>query len=184
MEEFFNDNLGIMGFADSEPIPLRWGEVIPLWFFKEFINMTQKKLIVFTLPYRRIDHGAEMIPELLGIGGALYEYFQSIPERVMMVISSDLAHTHSSDGPYGYNNASAPFDNACGRWAQHLDRNALLVDAANLLNKALSCGFTGLVVQQGVLDRAKIKGKPWVSNLLANYHPTYYGMMVVKFYPK
>jgi len=125
-----------------------------------------------------------MIPELLTIGNTLYEYFQAIPERVMIVISSDLAHTHQADGPYGYNNASGPFDRACGRWANFMDRNALLVDAANLVNKALSCGFTGLVVMQGILDRAKSKGKEWESNLLANFHPTYYGMMVAKFNPK
>lgn len=27
-----------------------------------------------------------------------------------MVISGDMAHTHQSSGPYGYSNASQPFD--------------------------------------------------------------------------
>ena len=27
-----------------------------------------------------------------------------------MVISADLAHTHKASGPYGYSNASEPFD--------------------------------------------------------------------------
>ena len=31
-------------------------------------------------------------------------------ERVVVVISADLAHTHLSSGPYGYSNTSEPFD--------------------------------------------------------------------------
>ena len=35
-------------------------------------------------------------------------------ERVVVVISADLAHTHLSSGPYGYSNASEPFDLVSG----------------------------------------------------------------------
>lgn len=38
-----------------------------------------------------------------------------LQERVVVVISADLAHTHSADGPYGYSPAAQPFDRACGR---------------------------------------------------------------------
>ena len=31
-------------------------------------------------------------------------------ERVLVVVSADLAHTHLASGPYGYSNASEPFD--------------------------------------------------------------------------
>lgn len=31
-------------------------------------------------------------------------------QRIAVIISADLAHTHSPDGPYGYSNASQPFD--------------------------------------------------------------------------
>jgi len=36
---------------------------------------------------------------------------------------------------------------------------------------AMSCGFTGLVALQGFL-----KGAGWKGTVLANEHPTYYGM--------
>lgn len=77
-----------------------------------------------------------------------------------------------------------PFDKACGRWAATLEKEALTVDAAKLVNKALSCGFTGLVMLEGLIARSTEKyGQRWVSTLLANYHPTYYGMMVATFMP-
>ena len=44
-------------------------------------------------------------------GHDLQSYIKSeMTERVVVVISADLAHTHLSSGPYGYSNASEPFD--------------------------------------------------------------------------
>lgn len=51
---------GIVSFSKEEPIPLRWGEVIPLWFINQaYINnsLTPKKfpkIVVITLPQRRL----------------------------------------------------------------------------------------------------------------------------------
>ena len=43
-------------------------------------------------------------------GAALFGYFDPLSLRVAMVISGDMAHTHLPSGPYGYSNASQPFD--------------------------------------------------------------------------
>ena len=44
-------------------------------------------------------------------GSDLLHYIQTeMDERVAVVISADLAHTHLKSGPYGYSNASEPFD--------------------------------------------------------------------------
>eukprot|EP00469_Lotharella_globosa_P001523 CAMPEP_0167810284 /NCGR_PEP_ID=MMETSP0111_2-20121227/24285_1 /TAXON_ID=91324 /ORGANISM="Lotharella globosa, Strain CCCM811" /LENGTH=79 /DNA_ID=CAMNT_0007708805 /DNA_START=478 /DNA_END=717 /DNA_ORIENTATION=- len=40
--------------------------------------------------------------------------------------------------------------------------------------------FTGLVVLDGMLDLFR---DSWISATVANYHPTYYGMLVAKFGP-
>ena len=51
--------------------------------------------------------------------------------------------------------------------------------AAEQQNGAMSCGFTGLVTLQGILNSAMNDSSSWLtSQLQANYHPTYYGMMV------
>jgi hypothetical protein len=45
---------GILAFADSEPIALRWGEVIPLTFFKAlFEGERSSKVAVLSVPTRR-----------------------------------------------------------------------------------------------------------------------------------
>ena len=38
-------------------------------------------------------------------------------EKVAIVISSDLAHTHSKDGPYGFSEKAQLFDDAIEKWA-------------------------------------------------------------------
>ena len=43
-------------------------------------------------------------------GGDLYDFLEARSERIAVVISADLAHTHKASGPYGYSNASEPFD--------------------------------------------------------------------------
>ena len=40
----------------------------------------------------------------------MYDYLDARQEKIAVVISADLAHTHKASGPYGYSNASEPFD--------------------------------------------------------------------------
>jgi aromatic ring-opening dioxygenase LigB subunit len=66
------------------------------------------------------------------------------------------------------------------RWAATLDPRPLVREAAALANDAKSCGYTGLVTLQGMLEAAG----DWESRLLTYAHPTYYGMMVAVFGPQ
>jgi aromatic ring-opening dioxygenase LigB subunit len=51
-----------------------------------------------------------MIPELQNLGKILFDKLDSLKENVAIIISSDLAHTHLNNGPYGYSPAAEPFD--------------------------------------------------------------------------
>ena len=44
------------------------------------------------------------------LGTELFALLEPLHEKVAVVISADLAHTHLASGPYGYSNASEPFD--------------------------------------------------------------------------
>ncbi len=44
------------------------------------------------------------------IGTSLLTVLESSDLRVVVAISADLAHTHDPNGPYGYSNASQPYD--------------------------------------------------------------------------
>lgn len=46
------------------------------------------------MPRKRMDRAVEMIPELFEIGKQLEDYFSKLAERVVIVVSGDLAHTH------------------------------------------------------------------------------------------
>lgn len=173
---------GLSGFGpvgNTEAFPLRWGEVIPLLFVK---NISNSQVVIISQPTRRYTDDVGMISELLRLGGDLYDYLESRKERIAVVISADLAHTHKASGPYGYSNASEPFDLAVGKWAASLDSISLLKTAANLVDRALSCGYTGLVMLHGMLSRLPLSS--WQPHLYGNYHPSYYGMMAASFHLK
>lgn len=172
----------LSSFADSEPQALRWGEVIPLTFLPK-PTLLSSQLLVLSQPLRRYTRAKEMVPELLRLGEAAFSHLDPLDARVAIVISSDLAHTHLASGPYGYSPYAAKFDAAISRWARDPlhDSNALLVDAAAYEGKALSCGFTGLVMLHGALRAAAAPSKRWAPRLLANEAPTYYGMAVAVF---
>lgn len=97
------------------------------------------------------------------------------------------------DGPYGFSEDAAPFDEAVGSWVESLEPRFILVDAKRRMGGAKSCGFTGFALLQGSLARAAHPAAwggsggsraaggvadAWDSRLLAMHHPTYYGMAV------
>ena len=125
-----------------------------------------------------------MTQELLEIGAALAEQLEALPQRVAVLISSDLAHTHLASGPYGYSPSAEPFDLAIGRWASTLADEPLLTTARSLVADALSCGYTGLVMLHGLLTSPTFGRGDWhpmKPQPFALAHPTYYGMLVAGF---
>ncbi|GAU90380.1 hypothetical protein RvY_02802 [Ramazzottius varieornatus] len=158
---------------DQTAMPLRWGEVIPLYFIPK---MQDRRTIILSHPSRRYDHPETMIPELLHLGRSLFLQLDRLKERVVVIISADLAHTHQKDGPYGYSPSAQAFDDAIGEWLQTLEPAPLLETAATYVNEALSCGYTGLVLLHGMLSEDGLR--TWKPNLLINAHPTYYGMAI------
>eukprot|EP00696_Hemimastix_kukwesjijk_P018662 gnl/Hemi2/7587_TR2611_c0_g1_i1.p1 gnl/Hemi2/7587_TR2611_c0_g1~~gnl/Hemi2/7587_TR2611_c0_g1_i1.p1 ORF type:complete len:316 (-),score=12.23 gnl/Hemi2/7587_TR2611_c0_g1_i1:88-1035(-) len=172
----------LLEFGDSEPATLRWGEVVPLSFIFNH-SRHPPRIVVLSMPTRRYNHSQEMVHELLSLGAKLYDTLEALRENVVVVVSSDLAHTHLASGPYGYSAAAEPFDQACGRWAKTLDPEPLLTTAAELEQQALSCGFTGLVTLMGILSQGG-GSTVFAPRLWANFHPTYYGMMVASFLRK
>lgn len=176
---------GIYSYDDSMPMPLNWGEIIPLLFLPG-LTLQNKKVIIWSMPERRYLHGSQMVSELLRLGGKLAAWANNRPERIAVVVSGDLSHTHESQGPYGYSNTSGPFDDAVGEWASDPCRNAdlLLKVATKLQSKAMSCGYTGYVLWHGFMmchqhqNRTKYR-----STLLVDDNVTYFGMMSAIFDP-
>jgi len=165
----------ITSLRSVDPITLGWGEIIAIKFFETFGG----KLVILSMPTRRTPQIIPMIPELRRLGSFFYDFLEKIPQRVIVAVSSDLAHTHLACGPFGYSPTAALFDRACGEWAATLKSDHLIVDAGNIVTEALSCGYSGMVFLDGLLNTAPVG--TWQPQLLSNEHPTYYGMLVAKF---
>ena len=162
---------GVYSYNDEAPIPLNWGEIVPLLLLPT--NFAQKRILplIWTFPYRRYNHSVEMVPELLRVGADIMQWARQRPEKIAILVSGDLSHTHQASGPYGYSAASALYDEAIGRWAggnintnsnsekflrswnpcRPEAANALLNRARELQPDAKSCGFTGYVMWHGMM---------------------------------
>ncbi|KAL3913661.1 MAG: hypothetical protein SGILL_006399 [Bacillariaceae sp.] len=197
---------------DDTPIPLYWGELIPLLLMlREAASGLREEEdgyyddvkgdllpfqpLIWTFPHRRYTKSPEMVPELLRLGGDVMKWIVQRPERIGVIVSGDLSHTHLENGPYGYSPASATYDKAIGSWAGNSKssysnpchpeaEDALIYEARSLQPRAMSCGFTGYVMWHGMMmcDNNEEEGTPrFQSTLLANGNVTYYGMCCALF---
>jgi len=176
----------LTAYAPSEKIMLRWGEAIPIWFIQQQRdkNAKEPEYIFFSMPRKRLNNQreVEMIPELFQIGKNLRDFFAEMQERVVVVISADLAHTHNHSvpghpTPFGLNEHAEVMDSTLEKWARTLDVSLLHVEAAKYVSTYV-CGFTGFCTLSGI-----ISAHEWTPQFLARDHPTYYGMMVAAFHP-
>ncbi|KAG7338091.1 hypothetical protein IV203_016981 [Nitzschia inconspicua] len=188
------------------PIPLYWGEIVPLLFLLQQQSKRVKnpsssspqgrqqtlpfRTLVWTFPHRRYEHSPEMVPELLAVGADIMSWISKRPERIAVVVSGDLAHTHLTSGPYGYSNTSLAYDAAIDAWLNSSDsanpchpnaQTALLELARSLQPAALSCGFTGYVLWHGMMQCQDSTAQSqdhthFRSKLLGLGNVTYYGM--------
>lgn len=170
----------LAAWGDSEPFPLRWGEGVPLLLLQEG-GYYPDSAVVASLPARRYVSSADMVDEMRRLGKNLGALIAEDPRRVAVIVSGDLAHTHSADGPYGYSPTAEPFDLAIGTWLRNLtDTTSLVVDAANLADDAKSCGYLGIVMLLGIFEYTQATYVP-VHPIVGPYHPTYYGMATAFF---
>mmetsp|Transcript_38918 Transcript_38918/g.70861 ORF Transcript_38918/g.70861 Transcript_38918/m.70861 type:complete len:323 (+) Transcript_38918:74-1042(+) len=170
---------GIEAFSDRLPLPLSWGEILPMTYLNHSLpkGHVLPRVVLMGIPYKRFNHSTDMVPALLDVGSAASQYFESTKARVAWLVSADLAHTHQASGPYGYCPCAELFDKAAGLWIKSLNSTALLHDATEQQKAGASaCGYTGLVMLEGAV--AGTGRASWKSNLLASAAPTYYGMAV------
>lgn len=83
---------GMVAFTACEA-PLRWGEVIPLWFFRD-ITAVGVKVVIFSNPRPR---DRQPFAEITKVGQSIARFLSSLEQRVLYIASGDLAHTHETD---------------------------------------------------------------------------------------
>jgi aromatic ring-opening dioxygenase LigB subunit len=151
-----------VSFGGNDPaeavMPLDWGSLIPLVFLPELP-------VVLVSPARDLS-----LADHTRAGEAIARS----PGRIALVASADHGHAHDPDGPYGFDPASARYDE---RVVELVRENRLrdLPELEELAGTAKADSLWQLVMLHGAL------GDGWSAELLAYERPTYFGMLVAAF---
>jgi len=145
-------------------MPMDWGTLIPLWF----LGMAERPVVVVSPARERslADHVLAGRAIASATGG----------RRVAFVASADHGHRHDPDGPFGFDPASAEFDE---RVVELVSQNRLgeLASLEPLVEAASADSLWQMVLLDGAL------GGGFDAELLAYERPTYFGMLVAAFEP-
>lgn len=150
-------------------ITLDWGSLIPLWFFLKKARLKAKVVIV--TPARGIPLSMNF-----EFGRAIAEVAENSKKRIALVASSDQAHTHRKDGPYGFSPKAKVYDERVvsavrdDRLASIMRMSEVLVEQAkpdSLWQMAMLAGAISLV--------------PFRGTLVSYEAPTYFGLLCASY---
>jgi aromatic ring-opening dioxygenase LigB subunit len=148
-----------------------WGTLIPLWFL---IGSDQDKpKVVIVTPSREIP-----LQDLVSFGKVIAETAGASGKRVAFVASADQGHAHRTDGPYGFNSASAKFDEMVKQAVVKNDLARLLSLSPQFVEDAKPDSLWQLAMLQGVLEHIHME-----SRLLSYQRPTYFGLLCAVYLP-
>lgn len=148
-----------------------WGALIPLWFMGA--RWEQPPRIVLICPSRTLP-----FESLVRFGQAVAEAAQGSDQRVALIASSDLGHAHDADGPYGYDAASAEFDQQVVEIIKANDLRRLLDYEfdRDFIEHAKPDGLWQLLCLYGVTQNVPLRGE-----FLSYQVPTYFGMLCASY---
>lgn len=145
--------------------PLDWGAIVPLWFLGA--RFEARPRVVIAVPSRALS-----LETLFRFGQAVADVATTSPQRIALIASSDLAHAHLAEGPYGYDPAAALFDEWVAQAVRDSDLPRLLHPDLSLVERAKPDGLWQIPVLAGALER-----QPLAGGLLSYERPSYYGML-------
>lgn len=188
---------GVTMFSKSMVAPLRWGEVVPLWFLQS-IQVTSK-VIVVGLPQARFSP-LVYADNATQFGTELFNFCERQSQRIALLFSCDLSHVHPIPSSVSTKYHCIPslgtdevvastFDNLAVKWISQLFEQSNVIDARTTLSSemakwvvdAKACGWSGMCCIQGCLERMASSGSgtpSWKGVVHAYQHPSYYGMIV------
>ena len=159
--------------AAGTVFPLDWGSLVPLWYMGRRDGGSLPTVIV--VPAR--DRSAA---EHVEAGAAITRAITAGDGRVALIASCDQSHVHDANGPYGFHERAAEFDDLVVQAVETNDLGRLLrVDEA-LLEDAKPDAWWQMLMLHGALTAS---GRAWQSELLSYEAPTYYGMLCAAFEP-
>ncbi len=167
--------VGLIGYGSSSGeascLPLDWGALIPLWFIGG--RATPPPPVVVITPSRQLP-----LTQLISFGRSIAEAAVASGKRVGLIASSDLGHAHQRHGPYGYDPASARFDQLVAAAVRAEDLTRLLDLNPRFIEAAKPDGLWQIVMLHGALGHTPMRGE-----LLSYEVPTYFGLLCAAYTP-
>lgn len=143
--------------------PMDWGAAVPL----HLIAADDGARVVLVVPSRSLSW-----EDMVRFGEAVAEVAGASGRRVGLIASSDLAHAHDPDGPYGFDEAAGVYDHAVRDAVEAGDLMRLLAIEPHLVAAAKPDGQWQILVLAGAL--CKWPRRP----VFLSYEvPTYFGML-------
>ncbi len=166
--------VGVHYGATSGPhdsYPLDWGGVVPLWYMGARFPTPPR--VVIAVPSRLLG-----LDGMVRFGRAIANTAAASDMRVALIASSDMAHAHQADGPYGYHPAAKEFDTWIAQAIQDGDLSRLEHPDMTMVENAKPDGLWQSLVLAGALQRAPMKGE-----FMSYELPSYYGMLTAAYAP-
>jgi len=158
--------------GEASCMPMDWGTLIPLWFL---VGQDQAgPSVVIVTPSREIP-----LRNLVRFGRLIAEACESSGKKIAFVASADQGHAHDAKGPYGFNSASAKYDEEVKNCVLKNDLKPLLRLPPKFIEDAKPDSLWQLAMLQGILKHTEMVGR-----LLSYQVPTYFGLLCAVYLPK
>jgi aromatic ring-opening dioxygenase LigB subunit len=173
LEEFGVPAVAV-SFGGNRPeeavMPMDWGTLIPLWHLGGRFDPPLPAVVIS--PARDLSPGTHV-----DAGRAIAVAVERSGARAVLVASADHGHRHRTDGPYGYDPASAEYDAAVSALVAESRLAGLLTLDPGFVEQAAADSWWQLLVLHGGL------GDAYSAELLSYEAPSYYGMLCASFSP-
>jgi aromatic ring-opening dioxygenase LigB subunit len=152
-------------------MPLDWGTLIPLWFMGG--RRDPPIPVVLLAPAR------DLTPEVhVQAGRAIAQAAAASGKRVAMIASADHGHGHDPEGPYGFDPASAAYDERVLAVTRENRLGELIDVDPTFVDEAQADSWWQLLVLHGAIeDRFDVE-------VISYEAPTYFGMICACFTPR
>jgi aromatic ring-opening dioxygenase LigB subunit len=146
-------------------LAMDWGTLIPSWFFLKERKL-KSRLVVVT-PSREIP-----LRENFEFGRAVAKVAERTKKKVAFVASSDQAHAHKKDGPYGFSEKASVYDGLVVDAVRGGRLESIMRFPPSLIDAAKPDSLWQMTMLAGVLQDVQLKGE-----LFSYQVPTYFGML-------
>ena len=150
-------------------IPLDWGAVVPLYFMGH--RFERKPKLIHLSPMRSLPYKTHY-----EFGRAIGRVLKETDKRIAFIASADQGHAHHANGPYGYDPASAAYD----QWMQEMIRSNRLDNLLLANSKLVENGKPDSLWPTLVLAGA-LKENSMSVRLLSYEVNVYFGILCAEF---